>query len=134
MYREYTTRNLNEYHKLVEVVHSCKNLEQFEVVKNMVEQFGRNCDFRDSKLKVRIWRTLSLNAYKEYKSYNRTAHLQVEEIVGICNMWVEQYSAWEAAEMKAAEEEKEASKKLPPKKNIAGFGTLLKKNKKKKNG
>ena len=49
-------------------------------------------------------------------------------------MWVEQYSAWEAAEMKAAEEEKEASKKLPSKKNIAGFGTLLKKNKKKKNG
>lgn len=134
MYREYTTRNLNEYHKLVEVISSCKNPDQFEGVKNMVDQFGKNCDFRDSKLKSRIWKTLSLKAYKEYKSYSKSAHLQVEEIVKIYNMWVEQYSAWEAAEMKAVEEEKEANKKLPPKKNIAGFGTLLKKNKKKKNG
>lgn len=134
MYKEYTTRNLNEYRKLVEVIHSCKNPEQFEVVKNVAERFGQNCNFRDSKLKSRIWKTLSPKAYKEYKSYNQTAHLQVDEIIRICNIWVERYNAWEATEMKAAEEENETNKRLPQKKNIVGFGTLLRKNKKKKNG
>ena len=134
MYREYTTRNLNEYRKIVAIVESCKNFEQFESVKNIVEQFGRNCDFRDTQLKKRIWKTLSLKAYKEYKSYNTSAHLQVEEIVALCNLWVDQYREWEATEARAIEDEKEEKKKMPPKTDIVGFGGLLRKNKRKKNG
>ena len=134
MYVEYTTRNLNEYRKIVAIVESCKNTGQFEVVKNVVEQFGRNCDFRDSQLKKRAWKTLSRKAYREYKNYNETAHIQVEGVVALCNMWVDQYRAWEEAEAKAIEDEKEEKKKMPPKKDIAGFGSLMKKNKKKKNG
>ena len=133
MYIEYTTRNLKEYHKIVDILESCKNTDHFETVKNVVEQFGKNCDYRDSYLKKRAWKTLSLKAYKEYREYNKMAHLQVDQIVSICNMWAQQYRDWEEAELKVAEEEKEESKKMPPKKPIVGFGCLMKKNKRKKN-
>lgn len=134
MYREYTTRNLNEYRKIVAIVESCKNLDQLETVKNVIQQFGKNCDFRDNRLKNCIWKTLSLKAYREYKSYNISARVQIDHILEIYNSWVEQYMAWEEAELKAIEEEKEGKKKMPPKKDVSGFGSLLKKNKKKKNG
>ena len=134
MYTEYTTRNLNEYYKLVSVIDGVKNPEQYDAFKNMVEQFARNCDFRQDNLKRLAWlRTLKLDlrGWREYRSYKTSTMTQIEAVINLCNLWTEQYDQWIQDE-KAEEEELEKLKKK--KIDINGFGTCFKiKTKKKKN-
>lgn len=132
MYTEYTTKNLNEYRKINAVIDSTKNPEQFEVVKNMVDQFGRNCDFRLAQLKHRAnIDFLNRKCWKEYFSYKTTATIQVEHVIEICNIWVSRYNEW-LAQQKQIEEEIELDKKKRI--NISGFSTLFQKKKRKKKG
>ena len=129
MYTEYTTKNLNEYNKIMKVIDCCETTVHFEIVKNMAETFANNCDFRLEKLRRRSWFGLRRSYYKEYKSYKESADIQVHSIVDECNDWAQQYQEWEATAAKQREEEKD---KRPPKKDIVGFAKLFKKNKRSK--
>lgn len=134
MYKEYTTRNLNEYRKLVSVIDGVKNPEQFEVFRNMVEQFARNCDFRQEQLEkyaIRKLFMLSTKAWREYKSYKTSTMIQIDAVIKLCNLWNEQYDQWIQDE-KTEEEEFEKQKKQ--KIDIEGFNPCFKLKKKKRNG
>lgn len=132
MYIEYTDRNLKEYNKILITLISCQTLSQFDVVKNMAEQFARNCDHRQKTLKKNAWKDLlclSTNGFRNYYSYVESTSIQIENVINHCNEWVHQYDEWLADEKKK-EEEIELKKKT--RKYISGFTDLFKKKRKKK--
>lgn len=95
MYLKYRSLNIVEYNKLIKVIESCKNEEQFNCAKEMCGFFGAHCDIRDRKLKKdwlnHIWDT---SKYKLWKAYRKSAHEQVDAIVSTANLWVSQYQQW----------------------------------------
>lgn len=130
MYMEFTTKNLREYNKIINVLVSCSKPEQFNITKNMVDNFARNCDFRLYKLKRRaLFHFYSLNIWKEYKSYRTTTNIQIESIVNHCNEWLKNYDEF-LVEQKLQTEKEEQKKKS--KKDIKGLASLFKKKPKKK--
>lgn len=130
MYIEFTTKNLREYNKIIDVLVSCSKPEQFDITKNMVDNFARNCDFRLYKLKRRaLSHFYSLNIWKEYKSYRTTSNIQIESIINHCNEWLKNYDEF-LAEQKLQTEKEEQKKKS--KKDIKGLASLFKKKSKKK--
>ena len=130
MYIEFTTKNLREYNKIIDVLVSCSKPEQFNITKNMVDNFARNCDFRLYKLNRRaLFHFYSLNIWKEYKSYRTTTNIQIESIVNHCNEWLKNYDEF-LVEQKLQTEKEEQKKKS--KKDIKGLASLFKKKSKKK--
>lgn len=130
MYIEFTTKNLREYNKIIDVLVSCSKPEQFDITKNMVDNFARNCDFRLYKLKRRaLSHFYSLNIWKEYKSYRTTSNIQIESIINHCNEWLKNYDEF-LIEQKSQTEKEEQKKKS--KKDIKGLASLFKKKSKKK--
>lgn len=122
-YIEYTTRNLYEYNKLMTIIESTKNQEQFDIVKTMVDLFIHNCIFRRNKLKRIAWLKmlqLSNNGWKKYISYEQSSTIQIESLMMICELWINQYSEWVQAQ---ETEDKEIQKKKIP---IEGFSKLFK--------
>jgi hypothetical protein len=132
MYKEYTTRNLNEYYKIVAAIESCDTLAQFEVARDMVDIFGNNCDFRYARLKRQALSKLSYTKYKEFRAYHESTKVQIETLIRMCEAWARAYDEWLDMEARSNAEREEELKKMPPKKEILGFGALLKKNKRKK--
>lgn len=125
MYKEFLTRNFNEYKKIEAVIDSTTKPEQFEVVEEMVMQFAKNCDFRLSKLKRRAWIDfLNGRKWDEYFYYKKSTNLQIESIVELCGCWKTQYSNW-LEEQRIEEENQEALNKK--KIDIKGFNSLFKK-------
>ena len=130
MYIEFTTKNLREYNKIIDVLVSCSKPEQFNITKNMVDNFARICDFRLYKLKRRaLFLFYSLTIWKEYKSYRTTTNIQIESIVNHCNEWLKNYDEF-LVEQKLQTEKEEQKKKS--KKDIKGLASLFKKKSKKK--
>lgn len=126
MYINFTSKNLNEYNKIIDVLMSCKTPSHHDVVKTMVEQFAKNCDHRLRMLRKYAWIKLlrfSLVGFKNYKSYRHSTDTQIESIVIHCNEWVTQYDQWIQEERE--KEEKDKKSKI----DIKGFKHLFKKKK-----
>lgn len=131
MFTEFTTRNLNEYNKIIETIGSCENLSHHNVVKNMIEQFAKNCDHRIELLRKNAWHELfklNFKGFRKYQSYKLSTNIQIKSVVNHCNEWLSQYNAWEQEE-KDLEEKREQKKRA--KIDIAGFSVLFKKKKRK---
>ena len=131
MFTEFTTRNLNEYNKIIETIGSCENLSHHNVVKNMIEQFAKNCDHRIELLRENAWHELfklNFKGFRKYQSYKLSTNIQIKSVVNHCNEWLVQYNAWEQEE-KDLEEKREQKKRA--KIDITGFSVLFKKKKRK---
>lgn len=127
MYINFTSKNLNEYNKIIDTIVSCEKPSQYNMVKNMIEQFAKNCDHRIHMLWKNVWiklLDLSFNGFKEYNSYKITTNIQIESIINHYNEWLTQYTNWELEE-KENKEKHEQEKRI--KKDIKGFSILFKK-------
>lgn len=128
MYINFTSKNLNEYNKIIDVLMSCKTPSHHDIVKNMAKQFAKNCDHRLGMLRKYAWIKLlrfSLEGFKNYKSYKHSTDTQIESIIIHCNEWVTQYDQWVQEEKE--KEEKDKKSKI----DIKGFKHLFKKKKRK---
>ena len=132
MFTKFTTKNLNEYNKIIETICSCENLSHHNVVKNMIEQFAKNCDHRLHLLWKNAWcglLRLNFRGFEKYRSYKLSTNVQIESVINHCNEWLTQYKTWEQEE-KDLEEKREQKKRA--KIDIAGFSALFKKKTKRK--
>lgn len=132
MFTKFTTRNLNEYNKIIDVIVSCETPSHHNTAKNMIEQFAKNCDHRIHMLWKNAWiglLDLSFNGFREYNSYKMTTNVQIESVINHCNEWLTQYTQWEQEEKE--QEEKQEQKKRA-KIDIIGFSPLFKKKKSKR--
>ena len=131
MFTEFTTRNLNEYNKIIKTIVSCENLSHHNVIKNMIEQFAKNCDHRIDLLWKNVWYELlrlNFKEFRKYQSYKLSTNTQIKSVINHCNEWLTQYNLWEQEE-KDLEEKREQKKRA--KIDIAGFSVLFKKKKRK---
>ena len=90
MYMECADRNLKEYNKILSTLISCQTTSQFDVVKNMAEQFARNCDHRQKTLRKNAWKELlyfSTNGFCKYYDYVESTSIQIEGVINHCNEW-----------------------------------------------
>lgn len=130
MYIDFTSRNLNEYHKICKVFEDATTPEHYEVAKEMVTQFACNCDKRRELLTRRaIWHFYCPSYWKERKAYHRATLIQLQDLIELSNEWTAQYEQWSISN-KLQEEEKE--KKRKSKRTVTGFQTLNKVTKVKK--
>lgn len=133
IYTEYIDKNLQEYNKISDIIESTENPEQFEITKNVAEQFAHNCDVRLDILKqYAILKSLSLKFkyWKYYFTYKKSSEIQIKSVIIMCNNWLEQYNDY-LQQQKIEEEEHKNF--LKDKIDILGFSTLFKKTKKSKN-
>lgn len=131
MFIEFTTRNLNEYNKIIDVIVSCETPSHHNIAKNMIEQFAKNCDYRIHMLWKNAWYNLfklNFKGFRKYQSYKLSTNIQIESVINHHNEWLNQYSLWEQEE-KELEEKREQKKRS--KIDIAGFSVLFKKKKRK---
>lgn len=118
MYNEFYSKNLIEYDKIVKVLDSCESWEQFLCIENIAYNFARNCEWRTNKLFDHYERGFSIKRYKEFRSYERAAKIQCEDLMGRVKDWASQYqNALEEAKLIIAKEEEEAKKR----KVVTGF-------------
>lgn len=132
MYIDFTSKNLAEFYKIVQVLDTCEYPTQFDIVKNMARQFGKNCDFRQSKLKKIAYKKLlkfSVQGFDDYFKYKESTSNQVQTIIDKCNLWLTEYDNW-VTEQKAKEESNKL--KANSKISIIGFQKLFKKKNQKK--
>ena len=124
MYLDFTTKQLNEYNKLIKVIESCSNPDHHISTVNIIHSFGKLCDSRKNILKKRAW----VNMFKfnfapmaEYMKYKEATMEQVQSLIDYSNYWLDQYNAWETEQQKYNEENKKERVK------IIGFSNILRK-------
>lgn len=124
MYIEFTTKQLNEYNKLLTTLDSLQTPEQHATYVNMVKNFGNICDYRLYRLKKHtIKQCLKFNykAIKEYKKYKEATAEQATNLVLYSNEWLDKYEEWE-------KRQNEQECRLV----VNGFAKLLKKKQKRR--
>lgn len=124
MYIEFTTKQLNEYNKLLTTLDSLQTPEQHAIYVNMVKNFGNICDYRLYRLKKHtIKQCLKFNykAIKEYKKYKEATSEQATNLVSYSNEWLDKYEEWE-------KQQNEQERRLV----VNGFAKLLKKKQKRR--
>ena len=71
MYKEYMTRTINEYNKIISTIDSCETVLHYQVVENMLSVFADNCDRRLENLKWRAWFGFSIQKIRDYINFNK---------------------------------------------------------------
>lgn len=124
MYLDFTTKQLNEYNKLIKVIESCSNPDHHTSTVNIIQSFGKLCDNRKNILKKRAWVNIfkfNFTPMTEYMKYKEAALEQVQSLIDYSNYWLDQYNIWETEQQKCNEENKKERIK------IIGFSNILRK-------
>lgn len=127
MYLEFTTKQLNEYNKLIKMIESCETAEHYDNTVIIMRSFGKICDNRKRILRnYAIKGLLRFNSQPidEYYKYKEATMEQIKTLINYSNAWLEQYEAWEKrqeAERVAKGDQRE------DKIDVVGFAKLLKK-------
>jgi hypothetical protein len=133
MYLDFTTKQLNEYNKLIKVIESCTNTIHHTNTINIIKSFGKTCDCRKYILKKQAIIKLlkfDISGWDEYNKYCNATIEQVQSLIDYSNYWLEQFEAWENEQLlQKQEDERENNQKKRIK--IQGFANVLKKQRKK---
>lgn len=129
-YSKFVSAQLKEYHKIIYTLESSENPIHFEVVQNMLLNFGKLIKQRKRLLYKNAWYNLikfKFNGFSEYNSYKQSATMQMQYLIKYCDSWSKQYEMWENERIKEEEQKKDMKK---PKITIMGFSKLFKRKRK----
>ena len=118
MYREFYSKNLEEYNKIIKILDSCETWDQFLCMENVAYSFARNCEWRRNVLFDRYERGISIKRYKEYRKYEQASELQCKDLMDRVAGWADSYkNTLEEAKVIIEKQDEESKKR----KVIPGF-------------
>ena len=123
MYNSFVSANLREYYKIIDVINSCQNEDQFAVASKCFETFLANCDHRlDALTRYRNIHPFKLSNWSNVKKYDAHTREQIGEIKERAEIWAQAYKEF----LECERVKKEEKKNKPPKpKKVHGFNKLF---------
>lgn len=134
MYLNFTSKQLVEYNKIINIIESCTNAIHHANTINIIKSFGKTCDYRKYMLKKRAIIKLlkfDIRGWIEYNKYHNATLEQVQSLIDYSNYWLEQFEAWENEQL-LQKQENENNEKKKERIYIKGFSNILKKKTSKK--
>ena len=129
-YLNFTSIQLIEYNKIINIIESCTNVIHHTNTINVIKSFGKTCDYRKYILKKQAIIKLlkfDISGWVEYNKYRIATLEQVQSLIDYSNYWLEQFEAWEKEQKQENERENNQKERI----KILGFANVLKKQRKK---